>query len=79
MVDCNFLNKLGFLLLHPKDKSHAIYILNPDAVRVVQVFSQSGNKHIQASAQKIIVLAPELYQDVFPAQDLVLMFKEIQE
>jgi len=46
----------------------------------LEVFSQLGNKHIHASAQEIIVLAPYIQQYLFSLQDAIGVFaKEFKQ
>lgn len=66
-----------FLVAHTEDKTHAIYVVDADAARLVQVFAQTGNEDVEAATQEIVVLAPELDEDVFTSQDLVLVPEEI--
>jgi esterase/lipase superfamily enzyme len=43
------------------------------------VFAQTGYEDIEAATQEIVVLAPELGEDVFAPKDLVLMLEEIDK
>ena len=66
-----------FLVAHAEDETHTIHVVDADAVRLVQVFAQTGNEDVEAATQDIVVLAPELDEDVFASQDLVLVPEEI--
>lgn len=49
-------------------------ILHLDLVVVLQIFPQARDKNIEASTQKVVVLAPKLDQDVRAFHDLVAVF-----
>src|SRR3569833_3008188 len=68
-----------FLLyvFHIENKAYPIYIIDAYIPGSAQVFPQPGNKHVQAPAQKIIVLSPQLREDILASEDPVLIPEQI--
>ena len=58
-------------------KSHTMNIFNGDPGIFLQVFSEAGNEHIQASSQKIIITAPNLLEQFFAGNELVLLRDQV--
>lgn len=67
------------LLRAHKLKPNPVHILNPDPLVLLQVLPQAGNKHIQASAQKIIVFAPNLFQNGRTADHLAPVAHQVAQ
>jgi len=51
----------------------AMYIDNLDLVIILQVFAQFGNIYVHAAAIKIRIAAPDLFQRLFPRQQVIHM------
>src|ERR1700722_1489578 len=73
----------GGRILHSRrveTEAHAVDRLQVDLGIGFEIFSEFCDKHVHASTQEIVVLAPDIQQDLFPLEDAVGMFaKEFEQ
>lgn len=63
----------SILFVNPKLKPNPVDVFHFDALVETEVFSQTGDEHIQASAQKIIVFAPDGFKNIGAFHHLVFV------
>jgi len=54
-----------------------VHILNGQLRIITEVFAQAADEDIQATAIEIIILSPDIFQDVRTTDDLVRSLREV--